>query len=233
MATEEQMRRAKFSIDITQSIQSSVNKGQWTEWDKGANVDMFLRSVMNGIRQSGQITEQIVELFDNEKDTFATYMGLFEELQQQKTITDKVVKLLTAEPEVKSEKTATAKDGTTSTETVTTGGGFGNQYAAAKFVKIYDQTLHGKLLDLLSKHPLYQSIEVATTNLRQRAGLPMRATSGPRGGGGPLAEGRGDVGVRGRGAALSLSPALSRGGAIGGQVVWCRRRAMGEPGGAA
>ena len=35
------------------------------------------------------------------------------------------------------------------------------------------------------------------------------------------------------GAALSLSPALSRGDAIGGQVVWCRRRAMREPGGAA
>ena len=49
----------------------------------------------------------------------------------------------------------------------------------------------------------------------------------------PLAERRGDVGVRGRGAALSLSSALLRGDAIGGQVVWCRRRAMGEPGGAA
>ena len=32
----------------------------------------------------------------------------------------------------------------------------------------------------------------------------------------PLAERRGDVGVRARGAALSLPPALSRGGAIGG-----------------
>ena len=66
-----------------------------------------------------------------------------------------------------------------------------------------------------------------------RAPPPTCATSGPRGEGVPLAEGRGDVGVRGRGAALSLSPALSRGDAIGGQVVWCRRRAImgpGEPG---
>ena len=47
-----------------------------------------------------------------------------------------------------------------------------------------------------------------------RAPPPTGATSGPRGEGVPLAEGRGDVGVRGRGAALSLSPALSRGDAI-------------------
>ena len=43
----------------------------------------------------------------------------------------------------------------------------------------------------------------------------------------PLAEARGGVGARARGAALSLSPALSRGGAVGGGVVCCRWRAMG------
>ena len=48
-----------------------------------------------------------------------------------------------------------------------------------------------------------------------RARPPMCATSGPRGGGVLLVEGRGDVGARARGAALSLSPALSRGGAVG------------------
>ena len=54
-----------------------------------------------------------------------------------------------------------------------------------------------------------------------------------RRGGVLLAEGRGDVGARARGAALSLSPALSRGGAIGWGAVCCRWRAMGGLGGGA
>ena len=41
-----------------------------------------------------------------------------------------------------------------------------------------------------------------------RARPPMCATSGPRGEGAPRAEGRGDVGARARGEALSLSSAL-------------------------
>ena len=53
-----------------------------------------------------------------------------------------------------------------------------------------------------------------------RAPPPTCATSGPRGEGVPLAEGRGDVGVRDRGAALSLSPALSRGDATGERNRW-------------
>ena len=47
-----------------------------------------------------------------------------------------------------------------------------------------------------------------------------------------LAERRGDVGTRARGAAPSLPPALSRGGAIGGGVVCCRWRSMRGAGGA-
>ena len=48
----------------------------------------------------------------------------------------------------------------------------------------------------------------------------------------PLAERRGDVRVRARGAALSPPPALSRGGAIGGGVVCCRWRTTGGQAGA-
>jgi len=56
---------------------------------------------------------------------------------------------------------------------------------------------------------------------------PTCASSGPRGGGAPLAERRGDAGVRARGASPSLPPMLSRRDAIGRGVVCCHWRAMG------
>ena len=49
----------------------------------------------------------------------------------------------------------------------------------------------------------------------------------------PLAVRRGGVGAGARGAALSPPPALSRGGAIGGGVVYCRWGATEGLGGAA
>ena len=62
---------------------------------------------------------------------------------------------------------------------------------------------------------------------RVRATADVRVKWPDRGGGALLAERRGDVGVRGRGASLSLPPMLSRRDAIGRGVVCCHWRAMG------
>ena len=161
--SDEQQKAMKFDLDMINSIQNSVSKGQWTAWKQGDNVDVFLRALMTGVRQSASATERITQTDPIEKETFGNFMDTFEEVQAGKTTTEHVVALFKRDP---------ASQAKSETDV------FGTAYAKTKFLKTYDAALHAKILDQLNTHPQYSAIEIATSNLRERAGMRVRETSG-------------------------------------------------------